>query len=166
MLNSLIRRFNQIFYSYRVRRKAAVAKGRVYTGGKTFVTSNTYLSENVSFNGMSMFGEGRITIGRNFHSGMNCQIITSFHDYDTGTKIPYDNKYIHKDVIIDDNVWIGNNVIILGGSHIGEGAVIQAGSTVVGEVPPGAIAGGHPARVFKFRNMEHYEELKRLEQFY
>lgn len=63
-------------------------------------------------------------------------------------------------------MWIGNNVIILGGSHIGEGAVIQAGSTVVGKIPPGAIAGGHPARVFKFRNMEHYEELKRLEQFY
>lgn len=32
-----------------------------------------------------------------------------------GKKIPYDETWIDKDVIIEDNVWLGNNVIILGG---------------------------------------------------
>ena len=69
---------------------------------------------NVNFNGMSIFGNGKIMIGNNFHSGPGCQIISSFHNYDTDDAIPYGNQYIHKDVTIGDNVWLGNNVIILG----------------------------------------------------
>lgn len=166
MIHNLKRLFYNVYYRYRVKRRAAKVEGKVYTGGKTFVTSNTYLAENVSFNGMSMFGEGRIVIGKNFHSGMNCQIITSFHNYDNGTKIPYDKTWIHRNVNIGDNVWLGNNVIILGGTEIGEGAIIQAGSVVVGKIPPGGIAGGHPAKVFKYRDMKRYEELKAQEAFY
>ena len=71
--------------------------------------------------------------------------------------------YIVKDVVIEDNVWIGTHVIILGGAHIGEGAIIQAGSVVVGDVPALAIAGGHPAEPFKYRDEDHYYKLKRME---
>ena len=31
---------------------------------------------NVNFNGMSIFGNGKIMIGNNFHSGPGCQIIS------------------------------------------------------------------------------------------
>lgn len=50
--------------------------------------------------------------------------------------------------------------MILGGVTIGEGAVIQAGSVVCRNVPPLAIAGGHPATPFKFRDPEKYDRLK------
>ena len=66
---------------------------------------------------------------------------------------------------IDDCVWIGSNVIILPGTHIGEGAIIQAGSVVHGEIPPMAIAGGNPAKVFASRDRRHYEELKAKGRF-
>lgn len=108
---------------------------------------------------MSMSGNGKITIGSYFHSGVNCQIITSFHNYES-TMLPYDTSYIDKDVTIGDCVWLGNNTIILGGVTIGEGAIIQAGSVVCKDIPPLAIAGGHPATVFKYRNKDHYEKLK------
>ena len=36
----------------------------------------------------------------NFHSGMGCQIITSFHNYDSGNAVPYDDSFISKDVTI------------------------------------------------------------------
>lgn len=75
-------------------------------------------------------------------------IITNFHNYNE-EKIPYDSTYIIKDVIIEDNVWLGNRVIVLGGVTIGEGAIIQAGAVVVKDIPPFAIAGGNPAKVFK-----------------
>ena len=67
--------------------------------------------------------------------------------------------------MIGDNVWIGDRVIILGGAVIGEGAIIQAGSVVIGEIPPMAIAGGHPAKVFKYRDMGHYIKLKNEGKF-
>lgn len=113
---------------------------------------------------MSMSGNGKITIGSYFHSGVNCQIITSFHNYES-TMLPYDTSYIDKDVTIGDCVWLGNNIIILGGVTIGEGAIIQAGSVVCKDIPPLAIAGGHPATVFKYRNKDHYEKLKSENKF-
>lgn len=125
------------------------------------VTRRTRLGRNVNFNGMTIEGGGLVVIGDNFHSGRECLMISQVHDYDFGNAIPYDSEnYLLKDIIIEDNVWLGTRVIILGGVTIGEGAIIQAGSVVVSDIPKYAIAGGHPAKVFKFRDIEHYNKLK------
>ena len=158
-------KFSKFYYARRIRKTAAKTEGRVYTGGKSYVTNNTYLGDNVCFNGMSMSGNGKIKIGNNFHSGPGCQIITSFHNYE-GLAIPYDDTFIDKPVTIEDNVWLGNNVIILGGVTIGEGAIIQAGSVVCTDVPECTIAGGHPAIPFKYRDKEHYKTLKKAKRFH
>jgi len=138
----------------------------LYINGLSFVTKKTKLGKNVSFNGMSIRGCGSVYIGDNFHSGLECMMITQNHNYDTGTQIPYDEEYICKDITIEDNVWLGHRIIILGGVTIGEGAIIQAGSVVVGDIPKYAIAGGHPAKVFKYRNIEHYNKLKKEKKFH
>jgi acetyltransferase-like isoleucine patch superfamily enzyme len=114
---------------------------------------------------MEISGRGKVLIGDNFHSGPECRMITSFHNYE-GLKIPYDETYLDKDIVIGDNVWLGTRVIILGGVIIEEGAIIQAGSVVVSDIPKGAIAGGHPAKVFKYRDLDHYDELKALKAFH
>lgn len=165
VLSVLNRKFSNVYYPLRIKRKAARVGKNLYCGGKSYVTSNTFLGDNVCFNGMSMSGNGKITIGIYFHSGVNCQIITSFHNYES-TMLPYDTSYVDKDVTIGDCVWLGNNIIILGGVTIGEGAIIQAGSVVCKDIPPLAIAGGHPATVFKYRNKDHYEKLKSENKFY
>lgn len=126
----------------------------------SMVSSTTVLGDNVNFNGMKISGKGLVTIGNNFHSGQNCLMISQIHNYDEGTAIPYDDTYIEKPITICDNVWLGDRVIVLGGVTIGEGAIIQAGSVVVNDIPECAIAGGHPAKVFKYRNLEHYGKLK------
>ncbi len=130
------------------------------------VTENTILGKNVNFNGIKIKGKGKVVIGNNFHCGEDCLIITDVHNYDKGKAIPYDDTYIVKDVIIEDNVWLGDRVIILGGVRIGEGAIIQAGSVVVKDIPKYAVAGGHPAKVFKYRDIEHYEKLKKEGKFH
>lgn len=107
-----------------------------------------------------------VRIGNYFHSGKNCHIITHAHNYDCGLFIPYDDKDYNKDVTIGDCVWFGEGVTILGGVSIGEGAIIQAYSTVVSDIPECGIAGGHPAKVFRYRDKEHYEKLKREKKFY
>lgn len=57
-------------------------------------------------------------------------------------------------------------MIILGGVEIGEGAIIQAGSMVCQNIPPYSIAGGHPAKPFKTRDIEHYKKLKAEGKFH
>lgn len=138
---------------------------RVYVNGYSVFTKKTKLGKNVHFNGMEISGNGNVVIGDNFHSGSECLIITSVHNYN-GSKIPYDETSIDKDVYIGSNVWLGKRVVILGGVTIGEGAIIQAGSCVVSDIPDLSIAGGHPAKVFKLRNSEHYYEKKNNRQFF
>lgn len=129
-------------------------------------TYKTIIGNNCHFNGIIISGNGNVEIGDNFHSGTECKIITSFHNYDNGKKLPYDETYVDKNVKIGKNVWIGSNVIILGGVNIGDGVVIQAGSVVVKDIPKYAIAGGHPAVPFKYRNEEHYNKLEAEQEYF
>lgn len=131
---------------------------------KTILNKNTYLGKNVNFNGLRIRGRGEVRIGNNFHSGPECIILTQVHNYE-GNSIPYDDTYTTKSVLIEDNVWLGVRVMILPGITIGEGAIIQAGSVVVKDVPPLAIVGGHPGKIFKYRNKDHYNNLKLEKRF-
>ena len=133
--------------------------------GFSIVSKQTYLGKNISFNGIKIGGCGKVKIGNNFHSGKDCLIISQNHNY-MGDKLPYDDTYICKDVIIKDNVWIGDRVIILSGVTIGEGVIIQAGSVVVNNIPDYSIAGGHPAKVFATRDIFHYNKLKKENKFH
>ena len=107
-----------------------------------------------------------MTVGNWFHSGVGLKIFTRNHNYDRGEAIPYDKTFVQKEVVIGDFVWIGAEVILLPGTKIGEGAIIQAGSVVHGEIPPMAIAGGNPAKVFAWRDREHFEKLKAEGKFH
>lgn len=153
------------YYTKKTQKSVAYYVGSLKVNGKSIFTSKTYLGNNVHFNGIHISGCGEVHIGDNFHSGRECLVITQNHNYE-GDKIPYDHTYKCKDVHIKDNVWIGDRVIILGGVSIGEGAIIQAGSVVVCDIPEYSIAGGHPAKPFAQRDIEHYEKLKREKKFH
>lgn len=160
-----IRRLSTVWHTSLVKYKCGSYGERLRVNGKSSISSNAMLGNNVNFNGISITSGGKVVIGDNFHSGEGCMIIARYHNYE-GNAIPYDNTYLFKDVVIENNVWIGNRVIILGGVTIGEGAIIQAGAVVVKSIPAYAIAGGNPAAVFKYRDKEHYEQLKTLGRFH
>jgi len=153
-------------YSSIVKLRASKVGSNLKVNAKSTVSKNTVLGQNVNFNGVKISGIGNVTIGDNFHSGPECIMISQNHNYDKGRAIPYDDTYIAKDIVIEDNVRIGSRVIILGGITIGEGAIVQAGSVVVSNIPKYGIAGGHPAKVFKYRDKEHYEALKEQRKFH
>jgi acetyltransferase-like isoleucine patch superfamily enzyme len=168
MIGALIRyvkSWRKKYYQRHVERTAKSIRGKVVVNGLTYVNRKTTLGNNVHFNGLKVLGEGELWIGDNFHSGIDCVIITQTHNY-KGDALPYDATYIMKPVRIEDNVWLGHGVIILGGVTIGEGAIIQAGAVVVKDIPPLGIAGGNPATVFKYRDTAHYHELKRQGKFH
>ena len=57
--------------------------------------------------------------------------------------------------------------MVVGNVDIGEGAIIAAGAVVTKDVPPLAIVGGgNPAKVIKFRDKEHYFQLKEQKKFH
>ena len=155
-----------LFYTYLVKRKAKKYGYPIRVNSLSFVSRTTTLGKNVNFNGMHISGCGNVIIGNNFHSGKDCLIISQNHNFNHGEKIPYDETYICKNIIIENNVWLGDRVIVLGGITIGEGAIIQAGSVVVSNIPKYAIAGGHPAKVFSNRDVEHYKRLKLENKFH
>ena len=166
IIKKYIRRCLTFFYTLIVKIKCKSYKSQLRVNGFSQVSKNTSLAKNVNFNGMRISGNGNVNIGSNFHSGKGCIILSQDHNYNTGKAIPYDETYILKDVHIKDNVWIGDRVIILGGVTIEEGAIIQAGSVVVKDIPKYAIAGGHPAKPFSKRNIDHYNKLKEESKFH
>jgi chloramphenicol O-acetyltransferase type B len=164
-MRKLLKAILRYWRTYRAKRGIVSYIDPVRINASCFFNGKTFLGKNTHFNGMDISGCGKVYIGDNFHSGKECMMIAQIHNYE-GTKIPYDETYICKDIVIEDNVWIGNRVVVLGGVKIGEGAIIQAGSTVVNDIPKYAIAGGHPAKVFSYRNIQHYEQLKLQGKFH
>jgi chloramphenicol O-acetyltransferase type B len=164
LFKSVYRKTNRIYWTWRATMACARYTPPLKAAFHCKFSKNTYLGKNTSFNGFEVTGNGRVQIGDNFHCGKNCKIITSFHNY-MGTKLPYDETNIDKEVIIEDNVWLGIDIIILGGVTIGEGSIIQAGSVVSKSIPKLAIAGGNPAQPFKYRDEKHYYDLKASGKF-
>lgn len=165
-MGNVIRKILTYMFTYLACLKIAEYKAKPKVNFYSRFTSNTFLGENCHFNGLIIRGNGKVVIGDNFHSGKDCLMINSYHEYDHGNAIPYDSHLkVDKDISIEDNVWIGDRVMILSGVTIGEGAIIQAGSVVVNSIAKYAIAGGHPAKTFGIRDIEHYEKLKSAGKF-
>lgn len=119
---------------------------------------------NINPNAVVM-GKASIYIGDYFHCGMNLTLISSNHNY-LGSKIPYDNTHIAKEIVIKDFVWLGHNVIVLPGVTIGEGAIIGAGAVVSKDIPDLAIAVGNPIKIIKYRDKEHFSFHKKEKNFH
>lgn len=126
--------------------------------GYTRLNRNTHLGFNTNFNGLIVYGGGKVKIGDNFHCGQGCKLITQSHNYD-GDSVPYDSTYKTFNIVIENNVWLGMGVTVIGNVTIGEGAIVQVGSVVVSDIPKFAIAGGHPAKVFSMRDSAKYADL-------
>ncbi|WP_067029661.1 acyltransferase [Allomuricauda sp. CP2A] len=165
LLRKSLKRLFSVFFTFFAKISCRNFKAGIKVNGPTILTKNVVFGKNIHFNGLRVYGKGKVFFGSNFHSGKNCKIITDVHNYE-GNKLPYDETYIVKDVFIGDNVWLGMDVTILGGVTIGDGAIIQAGSVVVGDIERLSIAGGHPARVFSHRNESHYKSLVASESFF
>ena len=130
------------------------------------------IGKTCGFNGMVIHNDGAekgtpraaVRIGCNLHSGKKCMIRTSDHDFSRGYPLIHGALAGYKaaDVTIGDHVWLGDEVLIMKGVTIGDGAIIQARSVVVSDIPPLAIAGGHPCRPFARRDAEEYEFFKSL----
>ncbi len=109
---------------------------------------------------------GSVSIMSGTIIGPRVKIYTGNHNYNSDKLLPYDEVTIAKKVIIKQNVWIGGDVTILPGVVIEEGAIVGAASVVTKHVPRGAIVGGNPAKILKYRDLDKYESLKIQNKIY
>lgn len=108
------------------------------------------IGDTFAMSGGSICAAESVTIGNNVAVGANSVIVdTDFHPLrpDLRERHPLDGKT--GPVVIEDWVFIGMNCLILKGVTIGRGSVVGANSVVSGDVPPGVIAAGNPARVVR-----------------
>lgn len=90
---------------------------------------------------------GRIVIEDDVFFAHNCMVLTGKHEYALTGKARTDTVVDKgRDIIIRRGAWIASGTIIIGPCEIGENAVIGAGSVVLGDVMPGTLYAGNPAR--------------------
>jgi acetyltransferase-like isoleucine patch superfamily enzyme len=90
---------------------------------------------------------GGLTVGDDVLVGPNCSILTSKYVYDRVDLPLHLQGHTSDGVVIGRNVWIGANAVVLDGARLGDGTIVAAGSVVSGQIPPGSIVQGNPARV-------------------
>ncbi len=103
-----------------------------------------------TFNGAELVAHDgpTLTVGRDCMFSSEIRVTTTDHhtirDAATGERINPP-----EDIVFGEHVWIGRGVQVLKGARIGDGSVIGARSLVTGEIPPGCLAVGVPARVVR-----------------
>lgn len=107
-------------------------------------------------------------IGQGTIFAHNVQVLSRNHNFDSKDLkfIPYDDRYINRKVMVGEYVWIGANALILPGVHLGDGSVIGAGAVVTKDVPAGAVVGGNPARILKYRDIDTFAMLRKSDKGY
>jgi acetyltransferase-like isoleucine patch superfamily enzyme len=109
------------------------------------------LGDGIGFNyGCYVNGYGGLRIGRRTIVGPYVMIHTANHEIAQGQMIA-EQGWAGRAVEIGADCWIGMGVCILPGAHLGDGCVVGAGSVVTGELDPGSIAVGNPARTIRRR---------------
>lgn len=111
-------------------------------GSHTHIGARTF----VNF-GLVALDVAPIRIGDDVQIGPYVQLLTPTHPLESE---PRRAKWeAAEPITIGDNVWLGGGVIVCPGVTIGAGTVVGAGAVVTGDLPPGVLAVGTPARVVR-----------------
>jgi len=129
---------------------AKVGKGvHVYPLAKIWAPWTLELHDGCAVaNGVILYSQGKITIGKKAVVSQGSHICAGTHDY-TLAGFPL----IAKPITIGSQVWVAAEVFIHPGVTIGSGAVIGARSVVTKDMPEWMVCGGHPCRPLKPRIM-------------
>jgi acetyltransferase-like isoleucine patch superfamily enzyme len=101
-------------------------------------------------NALLNVSSGEIWIEDNVFLGHNVCLITGSHDPNLrGVERKENWAEGGRDIILREGVWIASNVTVIGPAEIGAHSVIAAGAVVRGNIPPGVMAAGVPAKVIR-----------------
>ena len=108
-------------------------------------------------NGVRLYAQGKIMIGRKVVISQGAHICAGTHDY-TNPGFPL----VTKAIFIDDFAWIASEAFLHPGVRIAEGCVIGARSVVNKDMPAWTICAGFPCK--PIRERVKAEEIKNFKK--
>jgi len=117
--------------------------------------------------GVEIFGANLFTFGSEPYLVSIGDRVTISHGvdfitHDGGMRVArakFPDAYLYGRIQVADDCFLGARCILLPGARVGVGSVIGSGSVVTGEIPPGVVAVGAPAKPVK--SVEDYIQEKR-----
>lgn len=97
-------------------------------------------------NGVNLYSQGKITMGKRAVISQGAYICTGTHDY---TQAGY--PLITMPITIGDHAWVAAEVFVHPGVNIGTGCVVGARSVVVKDLPDWMVCAGNPCKPLKKR---------------
>lgn len=123
---------------------------RSYLAGYTYLTDDVILGRDCTVNVYSVV-RGKITIGDAVRIGAHTSILAFNHTMTDPDVEVFRQPVTSVGITIGSDVWIGSHVVIVDGVTVGDKAMIAAGAVVTKDVPAGAVVGGNPAKLIKWR---------------
>lgn len=135
-----------------------------YLAAGAYVTGRVRIGRDVSVNPYTAV-RGDVEIGDATRIGAHSSILGFNHSMDDPDVEIRLQPVTSRGIRIGDDVWIGSHVVVLDGVTVGSRSVLAAGAIVTKDVPPGAVVGGNPARVLKWRVPPSDPLRERLSEF-
>ncbi|GAA1977073.1 hypothetical protein GCM10009718_11770 [Isoptericola halotolerans] len=135
---------------------ASVTNDTLELGDRTYVAAGAYLTGDLvagrdcSINPYTVV-RGAVTLGAGVRIGAHTSLLGFNHTMDDPDVEIFRQPLVTEGITVGDDVWIGSHVVVLDGVTVGDKAVLAAGAVVTKDVPAGAVVGGNPARLIRWR---------------
>ncbi|MFJ4620755.1 acyltransferase [Streptomyces sp. NPDC088812] len=135
---------------------ASVQAEELRLGPDSYIAAGAYLTGTVrtgrdcTINPYTVV-RGKIRLGDAVRIGAHTSVLAFNHTVSDPDVEVFRQPISSRGIRIGDDVWIGSHVVILDGVTIGDRSVVAAGAVVTKDVPAGAIVGGNPAKVLRWR---------------
>jgi acetyltransferase-like isoleucine patch superfamily enzyme len=133
--------------------RAAISVVRLHRDPvRYFRAQGAEIGEDVEIFGANLFTFGSEPYLVSIGNGVTISHGVDFITHDGGMRVARDEfpgAYLYGRIHVADRCFIGAHCVLLPGAKVGAGSVIGACSLVTGEIPPGVVAVGAPARPVK-----------------
>uniref|UniRef100_UPI0022B7F8F7 acyltransferase n=1 Tax=Desertihabitans aurantiacus TaxID=2282477 RepID=UPI0022B7F8F7 len=135
---------------------ASVQNEELHLGDHSYIAAGAYLTgtlrtgRHCTINARAVV-RGDVVLGDAVRIGAHTSVLAFNHTYTDPDREVFRQPSTSRGIRIGDDVWIGSNVTVLDGVSVGSRAVVAAGAVVTKDVPAGAVVGGNPARVLRWR---------------
>ncbi|KAA9089645.1 acyltransferase [Microbacterium radiodurans] len=134
---------------------AALDADELTLGDRSYVAAGAYLTGTLRIGADCTINpnavvRGDVVFGDGVRMGALSSVLGFNHSMEPGTPV-FRQPLSSRGIRIGDDVWIGSHVVVLDGVTVGDGAVLAAGAVVTKDVAAGAVVGGNPARVLRWR---------------